>query len=77
MSRSGLRASELCDLKIGGVRLHDTGRPRLRVEDAKTPAGERIVELTPELGEILTEHIDRLDRAGLPTGPEDYLIPNL
>ncbi len=76
LGRGGLRVSELCDLKIGRVRLHDTEGARLRIEDAKTDAGERIVELTPDLAEVIVEHIDRLRRAGMPTGPEDYLVPN-
>jgi integrase len=51
LSRSGLRASELCDLKIGQVRLHDPKGTRLRVVDSKT-------------------------EAGVPTGPDDYLVPS-
>ena len=73
---AGLRASELCDLKIGKVRLHDPEGARLRIVDAKTPAGERAVELTPESTEVIVEHIDRLRRAGLPVGPDAYLVPN-
>jgi integrase len=76
LGRTGLRASELCDLKIGRVRLHDPDGARLRIEEAKTDAGERIVELTPDLAEAIVEHIDRLRRAGTPTGPDDYLVPN-
>lgn len=76
LGRGGLRASELCDLKIGRVRLHDPNGARLRIEEAKTDAGERIVELTPDLAEAIVEHIDRLRRAGMPTGPDDYLVPN-
>ena len=76
LGRGGLRVSELCDLKIGRVRLHDSEGARLRIEDAKTEAGERIVKLTPDLAEVIVEHIDRLRRAGMPTGPEDYLVPN-
>ncbi len=76
LGRGGLRASELCDLKIGRVRLHDPNGARLRIEDAKSEAGERTVELTPDLAEVIVEHIDRLRRAGMPSGPEDYLIPN-
>jgi integrase len=76
LGRAGLRASEVCDLKIGHVRLHDPEGTRLRIEDAKTEAGERDVEVTPDLAEVLIEHIDRLRRAGLPTGPNDYLVPN-
>jgi integrase len=76
LGRAGLRVSELCDLKIGRVRLHDPDGSRLRIEDAKTEAGERIVELTPDLAEAIVEHIDRLRRAGMPTGPDAYLVPN-
>jgi len=49
LGRSGLRVSELCDLKIGDVRLHDPDGTRFRIVDAKTEAGERVVEATPEL----------------------------
>jgi len=76
LGRAGLRASELCDLKIAHVRLHAIEGVQLRVIDAKTPAGERIVIGTPDLGEAMVEHIDRLRRAGMPTGPDAYLIPN-
>lgn len=76
LGRSGLRVSELCDLKIGDVRLHDPDGTRFRIVDAKTEAGERVVEATPELTQILIEHLDRLRRAGLPTGPSAYLTPN-
>lgn len=76
LGRAGLRVSEVCDLKIGKVRLHDAEGARLRIVDAKTEAGERVVEITPEQAEIIIEHIDRLRRAGMPTGAEDYLVPN-
>jgi integrase len=76
LGRCGLRVSELCDLNIGRVRLHDPNGARLRIMDAKTKAGERVVEVTPEVAEIIVEHIDRLRRAGMPTGPNDYLVPN-
>lgn len=76
LGRAGLRRTELCDLRIGRVRLHDRDGARLRIVDAKTEAGERIVELTPDLAEVVVEHIDRLRRGGMPTGPDDYLVPN-
>lgn len=76
LGRAGLRASGLCDLKIGQVRLHGPNGARLRIEEAKTDAGERIVELTPDLAEAIVEHIDRLRQAGMPTRPDDYLVPN-
>jgi integrase len=76
LGRAGLRVSEVCDLKFGKVRLHDPEGARLRMMDAKTEAGERVVEITPEQAEIIIEHIDRLRRAGMPTGADDYLVPN-
>jgi integrase len=76
LGRAGLRRTELCDLKIGRVRVHGRDGARLRIVDAKTEAGERIVELTPDLAEVIVEHIDRLRRAGMPTRPDDYLVPN-
>jgi integrase len=76
LGRGGLRVSELCDLKIGAVRLHDAEGAQLRILDAKTEAGERVVLVSPDLAEVIVEHIDRMRRAGLPTGPDDYLVPN-
>lgn len=76
LGRAGLRVSEVCDLKIGRVRIHDAEGIKLRIVDAKTPAGERVVKGTPELAEVVIEHIDRLRQAGLPVGPNDYLVPN-
>jgi integrase len=77
LGRGGPRASELCDLKIGHVRLHDPGGARFRIPDAKTETGIREVQMTPDLVETVVEHLDRLRRMGAPTGPEDYLVPNL
>lgn len=76
LGRAGLRVSEVCDLKIGAVRLHDPEGAQLRILDSKTEAGVRVVLVSPDLAEIIVEHIDRLRRAGLPTGPDDYLTPN-
>ena len=74
---AGLRASELCDLKMGQVRLHDPSGSRLRIPDAKTEAGIREVQVSPDLVDELVEHLDRLRRSGRPMGPEGYLFPNL
>lgn len=76
LGRAGLRVSELCDLTIGAVRLHDADGTTIRISDAKTEAGERIVLASPDLAEAIIEHIDRLRRAGMPTGPGDFLVPN-
>jgi integrase len=77
LGRGGPRASELCDLKIGHVRLHDPAGARFRIPDAKTETGIREVQMTPDLVETVVGHLDRLRRMGAPTGPGDYLVPNL
>jgi Phage integrase family len=77
LGRGGPRASELCDLKIGHMRLHDPGGARFRIPDAKTETGIREVQMTPDLVQSVVEHIDRLRRKGAPTGPDDYLVPNV
>jgi integrase len=76
LGRSGVRASELCDLRLRDVRLHDPDGARFQIRDAKTEAGVREVQMTPDLVEAFVEHLDRLRRAGQPTGPDDYAIPN-
>ncbi len=76
LARSGVRASELCDLRVRDVRLHDPDGSRFQIRDAKTDAGVREVQMTPDLVEAFVEHLDRLHRAGQPTGPDDYAVPN-
>jgi integrase len=76
LGRSGVRASELCDLRLRDVRLHDPDGARFRIRDAKTDAGVREVQMSPDLVEAFIEHLDRLRRAGFPTGPDDYAVPN-
>jgi integrase len=73
---AGLRASELCNVLMAEVRLHDPDGARLRIPDAKTDAGVREVQLSADLVEELVAHVDRLRRAGLPTHPGAYLFPN-
>jgi integrase len=77
LARSGVRVSELCDLRIGHVRLHDPDGARFRIPDAKTETGIREVQMSPDLMEAVIEHIERLRRIGAPTGPDAYLVPNL
>jgi hypothetical protein len=50
---------------------------RLRIPDSKTEAGIREVQVSPDLVEAIVEHLDRLRRSGVPTGPEDHLVANL
>ena len=77
LGRSGVRASELCDLKIGQVRIHDPHGARFRIPDSKTETGIREVQMSPDLVEAVVEHLDRLRRIGGSTAPEAYLVPNL
>jgi len=76
LGRSGIRASELCDLRIGHLRLHDPAGAHFDIPDAKTDTGIREVQMTPALAQAVTYHLGRLRRAGLPHGPSDYLVPN-
>lgn len=76
LGRSGVRVSELCDIRIGHIRLHDPQGARFHISDSKTEAGIRHVEITPDLSEDLIIHIDRLRRAGYPTGPDAWAFPN-
>jgi site-specific recombinase XerD len=76
LGRSGLRVSELCDLRLCDVRLHDSDGARFRIPDAKTEAGIREVQMTPDLVDRFTEHLARLRVTGRSTGPDDYAFPN-
>jgi integrase len=76
LARSGIRASELCDVRIGHVRLHDPAGARFRIADAKTDAGVREVQMSPDLVEELVSHLDRLRRAGGRTDPDAYVFQN-
>ena len=77
LARAGLRVSELCDLRLRDVRLQPREAAHCRITDAKTAAGIREVQLTPDLADRLTRHLARLGAAGRPTGPEAYLFPNV
>ena len=72
-----MRASELCDIKIGHVRLHDPEGARFHIPDAKTETGIREVADEPRPRRGRRRALDRLRTLGVPTGPEDYLVPNL
>jgi integrase len=68
-------ASELCDIKIGHLRLHDPAGARFHIPDAKTESGIREVHMSLDLVEAIVEHTDRLRRIGAPTGPEGLPDP--
>lgn len=76
LAGSGVRVSELCDIRIRDLRLHAAAGARYRIPDAKTEAGIREVQVSPDLLEEIVAHIDRLRRADQPTEPEAYLFPN-
>lgn len=76
LGRSGVRIGGLCEIRIGHLRLHDSGGARLHIPDAKTEAGVREVQVSPDLREQLVMHLDRLRRAGRPAGPEAWAFPN-
>ena len=76
LGRSGVRVSELCDLRIRDARLHDPDGSRFRIADAKTEAGVREVQVTPDLADVLAAHLRRVEAAGYPTGPDAHLFPN-
>jgi integrase len=73
---SGVRNTELCDMRIRHVRLHDRAGARFHVPDSKTESGIRVVEMSPDLVEAFVDHLDRLRRAGYPTGPDDFVVQN-
>src|SRR4051794_3515654 len=77
LARAGLRVSELCDLRLRDVRLQPREAAHCRITDAKTAAGIREVQLTPDLADRLARHVARLHIAGRPTGPDAYLFPNV
>jgi integrase len=77
LARSGVRVSELCDVRMRDIRLHDPEGSRFHIPDAKTEAGIREVQMTPDLVDVLTAHLRRLQAAGHPTGPDTYLFPNV
>jgi integrase len=74
---SGVRVSELCDLRLRDLRLHAASGAHFRIPDAKTEAGVREVQVSPDLLEELVAHVDRLQRSGLRSDPDAYLFPNV
>jgi integrase len=73
---SGIRVGELCAIRLRDLRLHAASGAHFRIPDAKTEAGIREVQVSPDLLEELVAHIDALRRCGLPTSEDAYLFPN-
>ena len=73
---SGVRVSELCDIRLRDLRLHASTGAHFRIPDAKSEAGIREVQVSPDLNEELAIHLDHLRRAGRSNEPDAYLFPN-
>lgn len=73
---SGVRVSELCGIRIRDLRLHAASGAHFRIPDAKTEAGIREVQVSPDLLEEIVAHVDALRRVGLPTDGNAYLFCN-
>lgn len=76
LGRTGLRVDELCELRVGDLRLNSPTGAHLRVRASKTEAGIREVETSPDLVDAIREHLDRVRAAGLPDGPSAFVVPN-
>ena len=76
LGRAGVRNGELCSIQIGHARLHDVNNARLDIPDSKTETGIRVLELSPDLAQVLIAHIERLARAGNDTSPTAPLFQN-
>jgi integrase len=77
LGSSGLRVSELCDIRIRELRLDAATGAHFRIPDAKSEAGIREVQVSPDLVEELVSHLDKLRRAGRSADPDAFLFPNL
>jgi len=73
---SGVRVSELCDIRIRDLRLHAASGAHFQIPDAKTEAGIREVQVSPDLLEEIVAHVDALRRVGLPIDGAAYLFCN-
>ena len=66
---SGVRVSELCDIRIRDLRLHAATGAHFRIPDAKTDAGIREVQVSPDLVDELVVHLDHLARPAARPSP--------
>jgi integrase len=74
---TGVRISELCELRIGQVRLRAQMGAYFHIPDSKTQAGVREVQISPHLADVITDHLHQLRRIGRPTGPDDFLVQSI
>ena len=74
---SGVRVSELCDIRIRDLRLHAATGAHFRIPDAKSDAGIREVQVSPDLVDELAVHLDHIRKAGRSTEPDAYLFQNI
>ena len=73
---SGVRISELCDLRIRDVRLHDPDGARFHIPDAKTETGIRDVQMSPDLAEAFVDAPrPPAPRRPAAPDPDDYVVP--
>ena len=61
---SGLRVSEACSLRVADVDL-SPGAEAIRIRASKTPSGERLIPVLPELLPLLQAWIASLEQRGL------------
>lgn len=73
---SGVRVNELCAIRIRELRLHAASGAQFRIPDAKTEAGAREIQVSPDLLEEIIAHVDALRRVGHPTDGDAYLFGN-
>jgi hypothetical protein len=66
LATAACATAKLCDLRIGKVRLHDRGKARFHIPDAKTETGIREVEMSPDLADAFVTHLDRARRLRRP-----------
>jgi hypothetical protein len=64
-------------VRLPDLRVHDAAGPRLRIVDAKTEAGIREVQISPDLAEELVANIDRLRRARQAIDPDSKMTTDV
>ena len=73
---AGLRASELCDVRLRDLRVHDAAGSRLGSSTPRPRRASAKCKSAPTSQEELVAHIDRLRRARQAIDPDAFLFPN-